>query len=201
MHIIHALTLRLFHLIYAVSIFLSSLWQRHRRRPARPLQAARRRIPKHLAIVLIAPPSLSKESISNAVVRSVADAVQWCRQLGVSKLTVYEEYGTPIDYHACDTELTPGPGHVTECEQEIRSKLLASPMDCETSESEVEYHPLTPPPSEYSESRPLSPSHSPSLIPTTTIVVSESQSAKDPSLRKPNLRRRRMCQTRGGLVS
>ncbi|KAJ3551042.1 hypothetical protein NMY22_g43 [Coprinellus aureogranulatus] len=174
MHIVYALILRLFHLVYATSIFFSLLWERHRRRRARSLQTTRRRIPKHLAIVFIAPPNLSKESISNVIVESVANSVQWCRQLGVPKLTVYEQHG-----------------HVTECEQEIRSRLLASPVDCETSESEVEYRPLTPPPSEHSESRPLSPSHSPSLIPVTTILITDSQKGKGTSSRRANLRRRR----------
>ena len=73
------------------------------------------------------------------------------------------------------------PGILVECERELRARLTPSQTDCESSEPEVEYHPLTPPPSEHSESRPLSPSHSPSLIPVSTILVSSPGKEKESS--------------------
>lgn len=165
--------LRIFHCIYALYLSFHSFWEQRRRRQPQPLFAARQRIPKHLSVVLLAPPSHSKYSINTAVVESVANAVQWCRQLGVPKLTIYEEHG-----------------YLSELEHEIHSQLVPGLKDCDSSDSEVEYHPLTPPPSDYSDSRPLTPSHPPSLVPITTILISDTPK-EDPSARKQSLKKRR----------
>jgi dehydrodolichyl diphosphate syntase complex subunit NUS1 len=86
----------------------------------------------------------------------VLNAVEWCRTLGVQKLTVYEQQDM-----------------LATCTEGIRAQLPAPVLDVESSESETDY-PLTPPPSDHSLSRPLSPSDAPmgGLIPITKITIS-----------------------------
>ncbi|EAU93125.2 hyphal tip 1 [Coprinopsis cinerea okayama7 len=86
-------------------------------------------------------------------------------------------------------------GLLSEYDQDIRFQLLQgntnSAID-DSSESEVEpYHPLTPPPSDYSDSRPISPLQSSRpVIPSIRIVLSEGDGSKERSSRKGGLKRR-----------
>lgn len=51
---------------------------------------------------------------------------------------------------------------LSKCVPNLQERLSMHGSDAELSESETEY-PLTPPPSDYSDSRPLSPSHRPNI--------------------------------------
>jgi dehydrodolichyl diphosphate syntase complex subunit NUS1 len=58
-----------------------------------PLEATRRRIPKHLAVVLVVDPNSSHEDLENLLIGTIVNLVGWCRTIGTQKLTVYDEYG------------------------------------------------------------------------------------------------------------
>ncbi|TFK20146.1 hypothetical protein FA15DRAFT_721470 [Coprinopsis marcescibilis] len=80
-------------------------------------------------------------------------------------------------------------------DRDIRCHLLEmskdSTIDSDSSESEIEYRPLTPPPSDYSDSRPISPSQNTNpTIPLVKIVLSDSSNAKERPNRKSSLKRR-----------
>lgn len=93
MSVIYAIILQFLHLIYAVVLKARSLKKRLFASPPQQLRAHRRRIPKHLAIIFTVDPSVPLESAQVALTESVLNAVEWCRTIGVKKLTVYEENG------------------------------------------------------------------------------------------------------------
>lgn len=159
MAVLAALLLHILHLTYSLYLLVCGCWKRLTWKTPNPLDSPRRRIPNHLAILLAidtrTPSKHTEERIINCVIKLLA----WCREVGIGKLTVYDEHGT------CPSPLIgltrPHCGHVgvvmshAQC---IRERAI---QDCmieidDTSDSDVEY-PLTPPPSDYSESRPLSP--------------------------------------------
>lgn len=156
MHLLFALSLRVLHFIYALVIHVRSYWKRYTWSPPQPLSAARKRLPKHLAIILVADTQLTEEATERLLSDSVVNAVDWCRASGIQKLTVYEENGL-----------------LSTSTQTIGDRVPHNSSESESSESELEY-PLTPPPSDYSESRPLSPSQDiHTTIPAIRIQVSK----------------------------
>ncbi|KAF9457056.1 hypothetical protein BDZ94DRAFT_1274119 [Collybia nuda] len=134
-------SLRVVHFIYALVIFIYSCWKRLTWSHPLPLTATRRRIPKHLALLLVTGSGDEHEDTEHTIVRSVINAVAWCRFSGIQKLTVYEEHGT-----------------LMKCAQTIREYFSTYSFEEESSEPEMQY-PLTPPPSDHSGSRPISPEH------------------------------------------
>ncbi|KAF8168148.1 hyphal tip protein [Crassisporium funariophilum] len=162
MQIIFTLLLYIFHIFYALAIRTRLFWKQHPSTHPKALLASRRRLPKHLAIILAVDPTVSSETAEATLTESVVNAVEWCRAVGIVKLTVYEEHD-----------------RLSKCEQKIRECLPAHTNEAESSDSETEY-PLTPPPSDYSESRPLSPNYNQeSLIPLTTIHFDEQVPRKE----------------------
>jgi hypothetical protein len=83
-----AYLLRLLHLAYAVYLIVYSHWKRLTWRRS----LTRLRIPKHLAILLVAN---SNVELEGALLQSVINAVAWCYSAGIEKLTIYEEHGEP----------------------------------------------------------------------------------------------------------
>jgi len=170
MAFVAALFLHALHYFYSLVILWRSFWKRFCSSP-QSLLATPRRIPKHLAIVLVTDPSSSVLETESCLVQSVIDAVGWCRTAGIEKLTVYEEHGKILEF------------------SDIIRDTLVDDSDESSSESEIEY-PLTPPPSDYSESRPISPQHDSQFdMHTVTIHVSNKQTER--KSRKDSLVRRR----------
>ncbi|KDR84942.1 hypothetical protein GALMADRAFT_301911 [Galerina marginata CBS 339.88] len=154
MHVLFAFLLRVFHFIYSAIITARSFWKRYSAAAPQPLRAARQRVPKHLGIIFTVASSVSDEAAQSVLTESTVDAVSWCRTVGIQKLTVYEENDL-----------------LSKCVQRIRERLPIHGQDTYASDSETEY-PITPPPSDYSESRPLSPNHhGGGIVPVTTIHV------------------------------
>ena len=175
MHLLFALSLRVLHFIYALVAHVHSYWKRYTWSPPQPLSAARKRLPKHLAIILVPDTQLAEEATEKLLSDSVVNAVGWCRTSGIQKLTVYEENGMYQGFRQILRMSTSGAGLLSASAQTIGDRLPHNSSDSESSESELEY-PLTPPPSDYSESRPLSPSqniHTP--IPAIRIQVWKSR--------------------------
>ncbi|RDB28798.1 hypothetical protein Hypma_015567 [Hypsizygus marmoreus] len=138
MGLLAAVLLRALHFIYALVVLVCSFWNRFTL--SHPL-ATRRRVPKHLALLLVADRHVPSQALDDCLLQSVINAVACCRAAGVDKLTVYEEHGA-----------------VLKNSQRIRELLIGEQPDEDSSESDIEY-PLTPPPSDYSDSRPISPQH------------------------------------------
>ncbi|KIM48242.1 hypothetical protein M413DRAFT_439968 [Hebeloma cylindrosporum] len=160
MRVLFALLLYAFHFIYTIIVRVRCLWPRSSTAP-QPIQSTRHRIPKHLAIVFVINEAISLETVQDVLCTSVLNAVEWCQSIGIKKLTVYDERDM-----------------LSRCTQRIRESF---PVHAQEHRSESEaYRPLTPPPSDYSESRPLSPtqSHGDS-IPVTKIHIPESVPNKE----------------------
>ena len=93
MSVVYVLALHIFHLVYALYLRVDSLKKRYFASPPQQLTATRLRVPKHLAIVFALNPSIPAELSQEALTESVVNAVEWCRTIGIKKLTVYEEHG------------------------------------------------------------------------------------------------------------
>jgi hypothetical protein len=173
MHVLFALLLHAFHFIYTIVVRVRCLWPRSST-PPQAIQSPRHRIPKHLAIVFVINESISLETAQDVLCTSVMNAVEWCQSIGIKKLTVYDERGALSRKLYCARIDVVAADMLSRCTQRIRESLPIHPQEHDCSESET-YCPLTPPPSDYSESRPISPtqSHGDS-IPVTTIHILES---------------------------
>jgi len=188
MHVLFVLLLHAFHFIYTIVVRVRCFWP-HSSTPPQTTQSPRHRIPKHLAIVFVINESLSLEIAQDVLCKSVMNAVEWCQSIGIKKLTVYDERGAPsrkfyragIDVVATDM--------LSSCTQRIRESLPIHRQEQDCSESET-YRPLTPPPSDYSESRPLSPTQSHGYsIPVTTIYIPESVPQENKDCRRKVINR------------
>ncbi|KAF9535427.1 hypothetical protein CPB83DRAFT_754001 [Crepidotus variabilis] len=155
MDILFSLILNVLHFIYSAVLKLRSFRQRHSQLTPQHLLAERRRIPKHLALLFVAETGQDVERAKHALSESVLNAVEWCRAIGVQKLTVYEEKDL-----------------LSQCIADIQQGLPKLNTEEESPTAQQIYHPLTPPPSDYSDSRPLSPNNGHYSIPFTAIHIS-----------------------------
>ncbi|KAF9651887.1 hypothetical protein BDM02DRAFT_3184135 [Thelephora ganbajun] len=106
------------------------------------LSYPRKQTPRHLALLLVSDDdgSTSEDAVLECFLESIRRTVEWCRTVGIRKLTVCDRNGL----------LSGNIERVSQC--------LSVPAQhhSEDEASEIEY-PLTPPPSDVSDSRPLSP--------------------------------------------
>lgn len=193
MRLLLLLILHSFHYVYSLILTLRSFCQPNTTTP-QPLRAPRRRVPKHLSILFVTDSTTSRDTCRTLISESVLNAVEWCRSIGISKLTVYEENGElPFEFALCPTVAERSfSDSLMECLPSIRESLTSNICDSDSSsDSDTEY-PLTPPPSDYSESRPLSPSHpSAQHIPHTTLIIAEKGNETKKS--SPALKHRPQC--------
>ncbi|KAJ7932440.1 hypothetical protein B0H13DRAFT_1955484 [Mycena leptocephala] len=139
--LVHVL-LRVLHSFHFLIALLSASWHRLNRTPPLPLQVTRRRIPRHLALLLVSDSIHDPAATRESFLESASRAVGWCRTAGIEKLTLYDSKGVLVD-----------------CADQISQRAS---LTCEldgyesSSGSDIEY-PLTPPSSDCSHSRPLSP--------------------------------------------
>ncbi|KAF8642412.1 hypothetical protein AX16_009677 [Volvariella volvacea WC 439] len=172
-HYLAAFLLNTIHLVYS---FTNLLLQYFRPKPRpRPLTAPRNRLPNHLAILFITQSKSPSTSIQHALLKSVATYVSWCKVVGIPKLTVYDQHGILL-----------------KSSQLVQERLLdlCEPDDSDSSGSDLEY-PLTPPPSDYAESRPLSPEQSPQQENSATIIHIPDKVARVRSSKRLNVLTRR----------
>lgn len=163
-----SLCLRVLHFCYYLAVSLSNFWKTFDLRKPQHLTAERTKLPSHLALLLVVGEDIDAEEIEDSLVECVLRGVTWCQAVGIRQLTVYDSQGA-----------------VFNCSQNIRMRLSADKPPCEDdTESEMEY-PLTPPLSDTSESRPLSPDYDDRLG-MITMQVSELQAPKS---RKPGRQR------------
>jgi len=155
-----SLCLRVLHFCYYLAVSLSNFWKTFDLRKPQHLTAERTKLPSHLALLLVVGEDIDAEEIEDSLVECVLRGVTWCQAVGIRQLTVYDSQGA-----------------VSNCSQNIRMRLSADKPPCEDdTESEMEY-PLTPPLSDTSESRPLSPDYDDRLG-MITMQVSELQAPK-----------------------
>jgi dehydrodolichyl diphosphate syntase complex subunit NUS1 len=93
MALLATLSLRVLHIFYSLALLVYSSWKTLSAAYPLPLQATRRRIPKHLAVVIVVDPKSPWEDIEKSLIGTIVSVVGWCRIIGTQKLTVYEEHG------------------------------------------------------------------------------------------------------------
>jgi len=93
MGLLAALILRVLHSCYALLSLVHSFWHRQTRPSPQPLCAPRRRVPENLALVFVGDTNIPRNVIEKTILQSCLNAVEWCRALGISRLTIYEEHG------------------------------------------------------------------------------------------------------------
>ena len=81
------------HFIYILSTKARLFWKNLSSTTPKPLQAPRRRIPKHLAVVFIIDPNIYADTVQTALIESALKIIEWCQATGIPKLTLYEEHG------------------------------------------------------------------------------------------------------------
>lgn len=93
MRILFAFLLCTIHFIYILSTKARLFWKQLSSATPKPLQAPRRRIPKHLAVVFIIDPNIYVDTVQTALIESALNIIEWCQTTGIPKLTLYEENG------------------------------------------------------------------------------------------------------------
>jgi len=167
-----SLCLYILHFLYSLAVFATTSWKQLNRQKPQPLTAKRAKLPSHLALLLVSSDELGVEVTERNFVESVMRAVGWCRTVGIEKLTVYDRQGITLN-----------------CSRGIQERLVTEhPPSEDDTDSEVEY-PLTPPLSDISESRPMSPVHDCQLG-VVIIQVSEVPASKIRQRRNVLKRRR-----------
>lgn len=147
-------------------------------------------MPSHLALLLVTNETIDLETIETTITENVTRTVDWCRAVGIKELTVYDAegaYNVAVMYAILTGMFA---GLALSCLPQIRACLVADLPPCQDdTDSEVEY-PLTPPLSETSGSRPMSPILEVQLG-LVTMQVSELRAPKLSKTRHNVLKRRR----------
>ncbi|KAJ7492662.1 hypothetical protein FB451DRAFT_542979 [Mycena latifolia] len=141
MALLESVFLRVLHSFYFLIALLSACWHRFHSTPPLPLQVTRRRTPQHLALLVLDSPHDSAV-IRDSLLESVSRTVGWCRAVGIPKLTLFDSEGVLVD---CRDQI-----------YQLASIACELPGYESSSESDIDYPP-TPPSSDCSDSRPLSP--------------------------------------------
>jgi len=161
--------LALLHAIYSLVVASISLF-RHLTRPTpEALKATRRRVPRHLAILFVPDTEFDEKTIEHCIIESIQKSINWCQQVGVRELTVYDAEGIILSNVGLLRDLTTP--DISKNADVDRRRI---------------HYPPTPPLSDYSESRPLSPQddlsgHKPFL----TLQTSPRQNASRNSKNQP----------------
>jgi len=175
-----SLCLRVLHFCYYLALSWSTFWKFFFERKPLLLTAVRAKVPSHLALLLVVKDSGHVETVEKNCVESIVRTVTWCQAVGIRQLTVYDSQGI-----------------VVNCSQIIQTRLIAERLPCEDdTDSEVEY-PLTPPLSDTSESRSMSPDYDgqPGMV---TIEVAQLQAFKS---RRSDIHRNILKRRKGNTTS
>ncbi len=90
------LALYLIHGLFSTLSLLASIPRRLRQKPPLPLNATRRQIPTHLALLLVPDEREDSEQLEGTLVDIALRVIEWCRVVGVNRLTIYDRQGA---YH------------------------------------------------------------------------------------------------------
>jgi len=86
--------LRVLHMIHSLVLLWRVFQTRFSGTLPKSLLFSRRRIPRHLAIIFVTDPSSSVPESESSLAKSVRNAINWCYDAGIEKLTIYEEHGS-----------------------------------------------------------------------------------------------------------
>ncbi|KAI0669821.1 hypothetical protein C8Q78DRAFT_147308 [Trametes maxima] len=134
--------LALLHALYRLVLVFKSVFRRDKE--PLPLTAARSKTPLHLALVLVPNSAVDEETNERYMLESVVQTAGWCKVAGIRRLSVYDHEGILASSSLELRKRLLPPSETEEVEED-------SPVECS-----IRY-PLTPPPSDDAESRPLSP--------------------------------------------
>jgi len=165
--------LRVLHLFYHIFTLTAS---RESQPHPHELLYPRKQTPRHLALLLVSDGdgSTSAGDVLVCYLESMQRIVGWCRTVGIRELTAYDRDGL----------LSANIEQVSQC------LSLPNQHHSEDETSEMEY-PLTPPPSDVSDSRPLSPVSLRSLnLDVSTLEIHAVPSAEEQNVRGIKLRRK-----------
>ena len=168
--------LHVLHFFYHIFALVAS---RKSRPQPHALSYPRKQIPHHLALLLVADDdeSISGDAVLECFLESVQRTVGWCQTVGIGKLTVYDRNGTAISIRPRPARVTNHfTGLLSANIDQVSQRLSVPTQRCSEDEnSEIEY-PLTPPPSDVCDSRPLSPVNLRSLNLDVTVLEVHSTS-------------------------
>lgn len=170
MDLLPVLILRVLHFLYALVSLIHSFWKRQTQPHPQSLQTRRRKLPKNLAVIFVVDTNIPSDVVQKTIFESLLNLVEWCRTVGIPKLTIYEQHGSSQYVHLSRSVTDPGLGLVLQLEPRIREAVFGQEFEQLSSDSEMEYQPLTPPASVYSESRQVSPCHSTTDVTKVTIL-------------------------------
>ena len=193
--------LYLLHALYKLVLVFKSLLARFSQEPL-PLAFERSKIPQHLALSLVFNPDADEETNEKYMLNSVEKVAAWCQVAGIRRLTVYDHAGafysryirTLSNYLRCSYA-----GILAHSYLEVRQRILPPTPGEDVDDSSVECdvpYPLTPPPSDDADSRPLSPHAGPSIPKLSVITMryptNPAKSKRRTSVSRTTLRRRRV---------
>ncbi|KAI0639478.1 hypothetical protein C8Q77DRAFT_66847 [Trametes polyzona] len=164
------------HALYRLVLVLKAVFRSDT--DPRTLTAERSKLPQHLALALVPNPGADDEANEQYLLNSVEKVAGWCRVVGIRQLSVYDREGI-----------------LARCALDLRGRLQPPLKKADPEESPTEcdiQYPLTPPPSDDADSRPLSPhpgSDTPRLSVTTIRLPIEQPK---PKRRVSALKRRRV---------
>ncbi|KZT30530.1 hypothetical protein NEOLEDRAFT_1144159 [Neolentinus lepideus HHB14362 ss-1] len=138
-----SLVLWVVHLVYSLVTSVHALRISFAKSIPEPLSAHRRRVPEHLALLLVVDDEAVNTKSIACCLKSVRNAAAWAKAAGVRRLTVYDRQSI-ITKEFRDIQRTLDLGN--------SSAHLAG--DTDSSDSDYEY-PLTPPLSDEGDSTPL----------------------------------------------
>ncbi|KAJ3823585.1 hypothetical protein EV361DRAFT_489522 [Lentinula raphanica] len=166
------LFLALLHAIYSLVILSISFCRHLTRKTPSPLNATRRRLPEHLSIIFVSDGDFDERTNEFCITESIHRAISWCQQLGIPQLSVYDAEGIILNNA-----------------EAIREVIFPENRVKHTGFDQKHIHyPPTPPLSDYSESRPLSPEDvSNGHIPFLSFCISPLQSASRASKKSQSL--------------
>ena len=85
-------TLAVLHSLYHLILVFKSLAFRYRGSPL-PLAAPRSKLPSHLALTLVEDSIKDEEAAEKYMLNTVDRCAEWCRAVGIRRLTVYDREG------------------------------------------------------------------------------------------------------------
>ena len=185
--------LHILHFFYRIFTFIAS------RKPQplpHELAFPRKQTPHHLALLLVSDDdkSSSGDAVLECFLESIQRTVGWCKTVGIRKLTVYDRNGTTISIRPPFARVTNCSTGLLSANIEQVSQYLSVPTQhhSEDEASEIEY-PLTPPPSDVSDSRPLSPVNLRSLdLGVSILEIRSTILAQEENLQGPKQRRKHL---------
>ncbi|KAJ3557736.1 hypothetical protein NM688_g1307 [Phlebia brevispora] len=165
----------LIHVGYALVNAATSLRKGYCARDPLPLAIKRKQVPSHIALLFASHDDTSLDRFEGEMLDNIEEVVAWCQVVGIKRLTVYDRKGV-----------------LSRSSFALRERLQPEELedDVSASESDIDY-PLTPPLSDDSGSRPLSPQRdTPPKLHVTSLCLGRLESPAQATRRRRSLTKR-----------